>query len=176
MHTHIYRSNHFSFKAKPKLLPFPPFPPFLCLSCCPSGDNDPFDVIDISRLTAGVGDVFPVKIIAAIPAVDSGELDWKYVAINTADTLAPSVSTLDDVAKYFPAEFAAIRTKYFWGGSVDGAVSAADAITHLRGAHAAWAALAEDCVGTVSASQSAKRAHDTAKERRRMAIDPYVEC
>lgn len=130
----------------------------------------------MSHLTASVGDVIAAKVVAAIPAVDAGELDWKYVAVNINDALVSKVSTLADVARYFPAEFAAIRAKYFGGGSTDGAVSAEEAVKQLRGAHAAWALLAEDCGGTVSASQSTKRAHDTAKERLRMAIDPYVEC
>lgn len=130
----------------------------------------------MSHIAASVGDVIAAKVVAAIPAIDSGELDWKYVAINVNDALASSVNTLDDVARYFPAEFAAIRTKYFGGGPTDGAVSAEDAVKQLRGAHDAWALLAEDCGGAVSASQSTKRAQDTAKERLRMAIDPYVEC
>ncbi len=50
-----------------------------------SGDNDPLDVVEIGQggrhELVGVGTVLAVKPVGALSMLDSGELDWKILAI-----------------------------------------------------------------------------------------------
>lgn len=52
-----------------------------CFKTDLSGDNDPFDAIDISNIPVEVGTVNNVEILGAIPIFDSGEMDWKVFKI-----------------------------------------------------------------------------------------------
>merc|ERR1719261_1502184 len=53
-----------------------------------NGDNDPVDVVEIGSATLAQGTVATVKPLGALAMIDEGELDWKIIAINTADPLA----------------------------------------------------------------------------------------
>lgn len=63
------------------------------------GDNDPIDVCEIGRYVASVGEVYPVKVLGVLGMIDSGETDWKVIAINMKDPLAKHVNDIEDLAK-----------------------------------------------------------------------------
>jgi inorganic pyrophosphatase len=63
------------------------------------GDNDPIDVVEIGSRVAAIGDVYAVKVLGVLGMIDDGETDWKVVAINVNDPLAPLVDDIGDLAK-----------------------------------------------------------------------------
>ncbi|KAF2012220.1 inorganic pyrophosphatase [Aaosphaeria arxii CBS 175.79] len=66
------------------------------------GDKDPMDVIDISETNGYVGQVRKVKVLGGIAMADSEETDWKVLAIDVNDPLAPLVNDFKDLEKYRP--------------------------------------------------------------------------
>ncbi|TMW61985.1 hypothetical protein Poli38472_009478 [Pythium oligandrum] len=63
------------------------------------GDNDPVDVVEIGSRIASVGEVYPVKVLGVLGMIDDGETDWKVIAINVNDPLAPHVNDIADLTK-----------------------------------------------------------------------------
>jgi len=47
----------------------------------PPGDRDPLDIVDLGTKIRKVGEIVPVRIIGALPLVDTGEMDWKLLGI-----------------------------------------------------------------------------------------------
>lgn len=43
------------------------------------GDGDPLDSCDIGEAVAGMGLVYRVKVLGALPLMDSAETDWKVL-------------------------------------------------------------------------------------------------
>ncbi|KAI8139199.1 inorganic pyrophosphatase [Fennellomyces sp. T-0311] len=76
------------------------------------GDNDPIDVVELSETPGFVGQVKQVKILGALALVDVGETDWKVIAIDIRDPMAPKLNNMDDVAKYYPGLQDSIRDWY----------------------------------------------------------------
>lgn len=72
------------------------------------GDNDPLDVVEIGVGALKKGAVVPVKVIGIIPLIDSGETDWKVIAISKYDRFFKKINTLEDVKKYMPGFLDAI--------------------------------------------------------------------
>jgi len=68
------------------------------------GDNDPVDVVEIGGAALKMGGVYTVKPLGVFAMIDDGELDWKVIAINTADPKAALVNNVADVEKHFPGE------------------------------------------------------------------------
>ncbi|XP_018014692.2 inorganic pyrophosphatase isoform X2 [Hyalella azteca] len=66
------------------------------------GDNDPIDVCEIGYRIAKPGDVLQVKVLGIIALVDEGETDWKVIAIDVNDPLAPQLSDIGDVELHMP--------------------------------------------------------------------------
>ncbi|KAH7035869.1 inorganic pyrophosphatase [Microdochium trichocladiopsis] len=66
------------------------------------GDNDPIDVFDIGLDPGYVGQIKQVKILGGLALADGEETDWKILAIDTNDTLAGLVNSLEDLEKYRP--------------------------------------------------------------------------
>ncbi|KAL4918734.1 inorganic pyrophosphatase [Aspergillus aurantiobrunneus] len=66
------------------------------------GDNDPMDLFDIGQDLGYTGQVKQVKILGAIAPNDGGETDWKVLAIDVNDPIAPLVDNFADVEKYRP--------------------------------------------------------------------------
>eukprot|EP00879_Flechtneria_rotunda_P031139 GHRR01033991.1.p1 GENE.GHRR01033991.1~~GHRR01033991.1.p1 ORF type:complete len:217 (-),score=79.11 GHRR01033991.1:1339-1989(-) len=64
-----------------------------------AGDNDPVDVVEIGSAQLQMGGVYPVKPLGIYAMIDDGELDWKVIAISTADPKATSVNNLEDVER-----------------------------------------------------------------------------
>ncbi|CCE61512.1 hypothetical protein TPHA_0A04390 [Tetrapisispora phaffii CBS 4417] len=66
------------------------------------GDNDPVDVLEIGETIAYTGQVKQVKVLGVMALLDEGETDWKVIAIDINDPLAPKLNDIEDVEKYFP--------------------------------------------------------------------------
>ncbi|XP_057308816.1 uncharacterized protein LOC130647101 isoform X2 [Hydractinia symbiolongicarpus] len=66
------------------------------------GDGDPIDVVDIGNKVARRGEVKPVKLLGVMALIDEGETDWKVIAIDVTDPLAPELNDIDDVRKLMP--------------------------------------------------------------------------
>lgn len=56
------------------------------------GDNDPIDVIEIGEQVGYTGQVKQVKILGVMALLDEGETDWKVIAIDVNDPLAPKLN------------------------------------------------------------------------------------
>lgn len=90
------------------------------------GDKDPIDVIDICKTPKKRGDVYPVKVLGVLALLDEGETDWKLLAINTTDPLAPFLNgfrllvkllyltseDVSDVEKHMPGVVDTVREWY----------------------------------------------------------------
>jgi inorganic pyrophosphatase len=66
------------------------------------GDNDPLDVCEIGSHVVDRGQVIQVKVIGTIALIDEGETDWKILAINVNDELAPQINDIHDVQNVMP--------------------------------------------------------------------------
>jgi len=66
------------------------------------GDNDPIDVCEIGSRVAKYGDVIQVKALGILAMIDDGETDWKVIAVDVNDPLAPQLSDINDVEKLMP--------------------------------------------------------------------------
>jgi len=66
------------------------------------GDNDPIDVCEIGSRVAAMGEVLQVKVLGVLAMLDEGETDWKLIAIDVNDPLAPQLSDINDVEKLMP--------------------------------------------------------------------------
>ncbi|OMJ17970.1 Inorganic pyrophosphatase [Smittium culicis] len=67
-----------------------------------AGDNDPLDVIEIGEQVGYTGQIKQVKVLGVIALIDEGETDWKVIAIDVTDPLAPKLNDIDDVDTYLP--------------------------------------------------------------------------
>ncbi|KAK7205178.1 inorganic pyrophosphatase [Myxozyma melibiosi] len=66
------------------------------------GDNDPLDVCEIGWQVSYPGEVKQVKVLGVMALLDEGETDWKIIAIDVRDPLAPKLNDIEDVEKYLP--------------------------------------------------------------------------
>jgi len=78
------------------------------------GDDDPVDVVEIGAASLSMGSVTPVKVLGCLSMIDDGELDWKVIAINTADEHAGSINDVDDIEKFYPGTVSGIREWFRW--------------------------------------------------------------
>jgi inorganic pyrophosphatase len=60
------------------------------------GDNDPVDLVELSREPIATGTVLPVKVLSAIALIDQGEIDWKIIGIALGSDLADSLHGSSD--------------------------------------------------------------------------------
>lgn len=66
------------------------------------GDNDPIDVLEIGNRVAARGDVLRVKLLGVLALVDEGETDWKLLAVDERDPLAPELNDVADIERLLP--------------------------------------------------------------------------
>ncbi len=71
------------------------------------GDGDPVDVCEIGQRIHASGTVVPVKVLGTLAMIDEGETDWKILAIDVNDPLAPDLNDVDDIEKKMPGFLAA---------------------------------------------------------------------
>ena len=78
------------------------------------GDDDPVDVVEIGSAALSMGSFTPVKVLGCLSMIDDGELDWKIIAINSADEHAASINDVDDIEKFYPGTVSGIREWFRW--------------------------------------------------------------
>ncbi|CAL1531653.1 unnamed protein product, partial [Lymnaea stagnalis] len=66
------------------------------------GDSDPIDVCEIGHKVHPRGSVIQVKILGAMCLIDEGETDWKVLAIDATDPLAPKLNDVSDIEIHCP--------------------------------------------------------------------------
>jgi len=115
------------------------------------GDNDPIDVVEIGSAALESGSVTPVKALGVLAMIDDGELDWKVIAISTADPLASSMNDISDV----PAAVKdGVREWFRWYKTPDGKplngfgfdeqfLDKTEAVKIIQETHEAWKNLRE---------------------------------
>jgi len=119
-----------------------------------AGDNDPVDVVEIGSASLATGSVEPVKVLGVLAMIDDGELDWKLIAIRTADPLAAELHDIADVEAKCPGVVTGIREWFRWYKTPDGkplnafgfdevALSRAHAVEVVKETHEAWKKLME---------------------------------
>lgn len=75
------------------------------------GDNDPLDVCEIGQKVHARGAVIQVKVLGCMLLIDEGETDWKIIAIDVSDPLAPKLNDIDDIDREMPGF---LRATYEW--------------------------------------------------------------
>jgi inorganic pyrophosphatase len=76
------------------------------------GDNDPIDVCEIGEEVGYPGQVKQVKVLGTMALLDEGETDWKIIAIDVNDPLAPKLNDIEDVERHLPGLLRAANE--FW--------------------------------------------------------------
>ncbi|KAL1449138.1 hypothetical protein WDU94_000368 [Cyamophila willieti] len=67
------------------------------------GDGHPLDVLDLGTEQAAQGDIIQVKILGAIGLiVEHKIIDWKILAINVSNLMAPILNDMSDVETHYP--------------------------------------------------------------------------
>lgn len=123
------------------------------------GDNDPVDVVEIGSRQHAQGEVVPIKVLGALAMIDSGELDWKVIAIALDDELAAELDDIADVEARIPWVISGIREWFRWYKTPDGkalnsfgfgeaAVSKLEACQIIDETHHAWQKLRSGAVQT----------------------------
>jgi len=121
------------------------------------GDNDPLDVVEIGSRALACGSVTPVKVLGVLAMIDSGELDWKVVAVACDDPLAASLHDVGDVETALPGTISGIREWFRWYKTPDGkslnafgfggaCLPAAKACEVIDETHRSWKALRSGAV------------------------------
>jgi len=77
------------------------------------GDGDPLDVVEIGDKTFKVGEIARVKVLGILAMIDSGEVDWKLIAISTGDSRAADL-TLDNIDERMPGVVSGILEWVRW--------------------------------------------------------------
>jgi len=78
------------------------------------GDDDPVDVVEIGAASLSMGSFTPVKVLGCLSMIDDGELDWKIIAINSADEHAAAINDVGDIEKFYPGTVSGIREWFRW--------------------------------------------------------------
>lgn len=66
------------------------------------GDDDPLDVCEIGEAVGYTGQIKQVKVLGIMALLDEGETDWKILAIDVNDPLAPKLNDIEDVERHLP--------------------------------------------------------------------------
>jgi len=124
------------------------------------GDNDPVDVVEIGSAACKMGGVYSVKPVAVYAMIDDGELDWKVVAINTADPKAAKINDVEDVEREFPGELEKIMVWFRDYKTPDGKPQNAYGYDAKPMNKAFTLKVIEETAGFYNALKSGKRAND----------------
>lgn len=71
------------------------------------GDGDPIDVCEIGTKVHKRGAVIKVKVLGTVALIDEGETDWKLLAIDVEDEMAPKLNDIEDIETHMPGLLAA---------------------------------------------------------------------
>eukprot|EP00928_Gymnodinium_smaydae_P056573 TRINITY_DN3993_c0_g3_i2.p1 TRINITY_DN3993_c0_g3~~TRINITY_DN3993_c0_g3_i2.p1 ORF type:complete len:282 (-),score=57.93 TRINITY_DN3993_c0_g3_i2:113-958(-) len=113
------------------------------------GDNDPLDVVEIGSRQHVRGEISRIKVLGALAMIDSGELDWKLITIDTQDVLAEKLNDIADVDRVMPHTISGIREWFRWYKFPDGKplnefgldevpLGHAEALKVIQETHEAW--------------------------------------
>lgn len=84
------------------------------------GDNDPVDVVEIGSRAHTQGEIVRVKVLGALAMIDSGELDWKVLAVAADDPVAADISDIGDLEAKMPGVVSGVREWFRWYKTPDG--------------------------------------------------------
>lgn len=73
------------------------------------GDDDPLDIVELSRNPFSTGDVKQVKLLGALELIDQSELDWKILCIEASEAQELGIVTIEDWEKLNPGKLEAIK-------------------------------------------------------------------
>jgi len=118
------------------------------------GDDDPVDVVEIGSKVLASGTVTTVKVLGVLAMIDDGELDWKVIAINSADEMATQLNDIADVEAKMPGVVSGIREWFRWYKTPDNkplnafgfdekCLDKAAAVAVIEETHDHWKALKE---------------------------------
>ena len=119
-----------------------------------NGDNDPVDVVELSRAPLPVGSVHSVRVLGVLALIDEGETDWKLLAVNSSDPLYARLRSVDDVERELPGVVGAVKEWFKFYKTTDGkavnvlgfderVLGVAEAEEVIQETHEAWKALVE---------------------------------
>lgn len=76
------------------------------------GDRDPLDAVELGGPARPTGTITAVVPVAALAMIDSDELDWKVIVVDSNDPRAKNrgLDTIEKVNAAFPGELDRIRT------------------------------------------------------------------
>ncbi|AGX88886.1 inorganic diphosphatase [Mycoplasma parvum] len=69
-----------------------------------SEDGDPLDVVVLSNFSSTPGTYLDGRILGTLEMIDSGEQDWKVIAIMDSDPRLKHINSLEDVPKHWKDE------------------------------------------------------------------------
>jgi len=75
------------------------------------GDGDPIDVIEIGNKVSFRGEIMQIKVLGIMALIDEGETDWKVIAIDVKDPIAPKLKDVADIHKIMPG---LLEATYNW--------------------------------------------------------------
>jgi inorganic pyrophosphatase len=118
------------------------------------GDDDPVDVVEIGSRVHQQGEVSKVKVLGVLAMIDSGELDWKIIAISSDDPMAAELNDIADVEEKMTGVVSGIREWFRWYKTPDGkglngfgfdeaALGRDKALEVIEETHEAWKRLRE---------------------------------
>ena len=74
------------------------------------GDCDPLDVVEISGKPLTRFDVYKVKILGCLKLIDSGEVDWKLLAIESTSPMYKELNTIEEFRDRYTQKYEDIKT------------------------------------------------------------------
>jgi inorganic pyrophosphatase len=121
------------------------------------GDDDPVDVVEIGAKSLAMGSFTKVKALGTLSMIDDGELDWKVIAVSTADPLAAKLNDVADIEKECPGVVSGIREWFRWYKTPDDKplnsfgfdekfLDKAEAMKVIAETHAAWKGLRDGSI------------------------------
>jgi inorganic pyrophosphatase len=112
------------------------------------GDNDPLDCVVLGSSLASTGSVLQVKVVGAYAMIDSGEADWKIVAVDWFDPHAAEIVDGPSLERFYPGALNAVFVylssykspppQFANGGALLGPAEAEQVVREL---HELWRAL-----------------------------------
>lgn len=66
------------------------------------GDNDPLDVCEVGERVGYPGEIKQVKVLGILALLDGEDTDWKIIAIDIKDPLAPELNDIEDIEVHMP--------------------------------------------------------------------------
>ena len=85
-----------------------------------NGDNDPVDVVELSRHPLDTGSVHSVRVVGVLALIDEGETDWKLLAVNSSDPMYDRLRSVQDVERELPGVIDTVKQWFKYYKTTDG--------------------------------------------------------